>query len=150
MKPEFIHQQFEIVSYSWDKYSSSGKQKLQCYKIHSYSHLLVKKLGLAVLIYQSRKYIPSIEKLLYYISDKYLCATRCGALLKVQKKCRTTFPVHDVLRPQACKNVMRSIFAQMRRMCPDFFVLEKNLDRGGSEASDEAMHGWVMCSAMRK
>jgi hypothetical protein len=45
-------------------------------------------------------------------------------------ECRTTFPVHDVLRPKAYNNVMRSIFAQMRRMCPDFFVLEKNLDRG--------------------
>ena len=44
----------------------------------------------------------------------------------------TTFPVHDVLRPKAYNNLMRSIFAQMRRMCPDFFVLEKNLDRGAT------------------
>jgi hypothetical protein len=28
MKPDFVHQQFEIVSFTWDTYSQVGKQKL--------------------------------------------------------------------------------------------------------------------------
>jgi hypothetical protein len=35
-------------------------------------------------------------------------------------------------------------FEVMAQNVSRFFCIRKNLDRGGSEASDEAMHSWVV------
>ena len=72
-----------------------------------------------------------------------ICVTGRGAFLNIRPNCCITFPVHDVLRPKAYKKIMRSIFAQMRRMCPDFFVLEKNLDRGASMRATKLVPGVI-------
>ena len=42
----------------------------------------------------------------------------------------TTFTMHDVLRAEGCTKSYAKHLQEKRRMCQDFFVLEKNLDRG--------------------